>query len=205
VLARRFGHRNRFTEFGLGFPQLHAAERYVCQPFQRILLLFGDPMRHGIGNGQGAHGKAVGIAQRNARIEADGKRTRHHGACREPFVARCIGHHQDALLLHSMVAEADGAGNLLQFNSNAGLEPVAVFFSDAKIGYGGIEQDGQQPGDVIKCRFRRGARNPVLREAAEPFFFVGVVAHRFTPSLATRLLRASSLGRDSDAENFMTC
>ena len=170
-----------------------------------FLLLFGDPMRHGIGDGQGAHGKAVGIAQGNARIEADGKRPGHHGACREPFVKGCIGHYQDALLLHGIVAEADGAGNFLQVKSNAGLEPVAVFFSGAKIGYGGVEQDRQQSGDVVKGRFRRGARNPVLREAAEPFWFVCIVAHRFTPSLATRLLRASSLGPDSDAENFMTC
>jgi hypothetical protein len=153
--TRCLGGRNRLTEFNLHLPQFHAVKRHACQPFERIPLLLRDSARHRVGDSQRSQGKAAGIAQRNAGIEADMVRSRYHGAAREALIARCVLNDHYALLLQGMVTKAYGTGNFLQINSNTGLEPMARRFGRAEKGYRRIEQVRQQFGDVIKCRFRR--------------------------------------------------
>ena len=205
MLPRNLDRSDSFTELKLRLAQLHAVKRNARQPFKRILLLPGDSTGHGVGDGQRSQGKAFGIAERDAGVEPDMIRSRHHGAGREPLVAGCVRHDHDAIVLHGVIAKTDGPGNFFQINSNAGLEPVALRLSRAKEGYRRVEQVRQQSGDVVKCRFRRRPRYPVSLQTPEPFLFGRIAVHRFSPSPATRPPPASSLGSDSGAENFITC
>ena len=142
---------------------------------------------HAVDHTQRPGRRAVRGGQRRAGVEADARVFQDQGIVLEAQIGRRIGNFKERALMDGVGAERLVAGGLGHAESNAGLEPLAIFIDQTQKRNRDLTDDRGDPRQIIEQRLGFGIEYPIALQVLQPLGFADREQRAFTPQVLSEL------------------
>ena len=149
-------------EFELG------QNRHIAQKVDRISI---DVSRPGVAGAESSNA-ASGNEQREARVEADARTSRHQRIVGEPRILECVRHNQHLARGYGVSTERDLPRGLPELQSMDRLEPLAISVHEADEGHGHAQNCSRKARETIEALLLGRIEDAQAMKSRQPLLLV---------------------------------